>query len=236
MIGFVLFRSFVFCAVLLAVVPSLADQITLTISQPLTGNLILNGVTTPLSNKVVTFQGTMTTESLAGCVAAYSGCFISSSGGVTEVDVDPSAEFTSIWSIEGFGTYIGAIPIAMFTFRGMPDHPTDISIVFGGDVEGHGLLPNPFIPNYNPPPGEEPCDDQTPCPVEINLYLPHTTPGAGTIQFLGIDGPAAFSATVTPENPVPEPSTFVLFTSGFSAGSLLLRRRRRYGTYNKSSL
>ena len=65
---YVLGRTVIFCAVLLLFpVAARGDLITITISQPLTVNLITSTTTVPFHNKIVTYKAMLTTESLAAC-------------------------------------------------------------------------------------------------------------------------------------------------------------------------
>jgi hypothetical protein len=92
------------------------------------------------------------------------------------------------------------------------DHPMNIVVDSGGDVEGRGGLPNPAV--------DPDCGGLIVCPVEAYT-------SGGTITFLGVDGPPTFATHIAIETPVPEPSTFVLLGSGVSAMGAALTRRRR---------
>ena len=225
---YAIYRAVVFCAVALSFsLAARADLITITISQPLTVNLITSTTTIPFHNKIVTYKAMLTTESLAACDSPQLnyGCIYNDDDPsvVYVVDGSGGAGASATWTIEGSGTYLAYIPYIFFSFQGSPDHPHDISVRSGGDVEGHGSLPDPFIANPNGP--FEPCADENPCPVEANT-------SGGTIQFIGIDGPATTTVEVTPESAVPEPSTFALLGSGFSAAGMMFLRRRRVSLRN----
>ena len=204
-------RAALVCAVLFLLLPAIsrADQITLSISQRITGTL--DG--TPFANKLVTYSPMFTSENLAACVANgdCSNDYVNSP--VLYLDATQYG-VTATWTIEGFGTFEGySNNSIMFRWGGTSD-PHDLVIVSGGDVEGRGGLPNPALPQQD-------CDGLIVCPTEA------ATSG-GTIQFLDIDGPPSFSVQVVPENaPVPEPSAFMLLGAGVSALGMVVSRRRR---------
>ena len=175
---YVLGRTVIFCAALLLFpVAARADLITITISQPITGDLMTydGQTTTPFYNKLLTYRATLTTEMLAACATPLGGCIDGYSDPWTNIFFDSNYGLTANWTIEGMGTYVAYIPYLYFSIQGPPEHPTALLVGSGGDIEGSSF-PNPFVPNPNDP---EPCLDVSPCPLE-------TYTSGGIIHFLGV--------------------------------------------------
>lgn len=207
-------RAVLLCALLFSIgVRARADLVKITVSQALSGDWFQDPTPTPFQNTLITFNATITTAQLVN----FADC-------VAQQVCDPhyfdfNEGLTGTWTVGNFGTYTANLPYIFFSYEGSPYHPENFTVFQAGDGEDRGAVPNPVLPISIG--GGEPCDAIPPCPRQIGT-------SGGYFDLTGIDGPGMIEVTVTPEGPVPEPSTLALFTSGLSAvwvRRLVIRRR-----------